>query len=73
MTYQFVYLGVGNEQSPHYLYMARNFIEANKGTPVGSPGRYQVREPVQHPLHLPAVSWNTYKLTELLLRGSTQA
>ena len=53
--------------------MARNFIEANKGTPVGSPGRYQVREPVQHPLHLAAVSWNTYKLTELILRGSTQA
>ena len=63
--------GLGNEQSPHYLNMARNFIEANKGTPVGSPGRYQVREPVQHPLHLPTVSWNT--LTELILRGSTQA
>ena len=49
--------GLGNEQSPHYLNMARNFIEANKGTPVGRPGRYQVREPVQHPLHLATVSW----------------
>ena len=49
--------------------MARNFIEANKGTPVGSPGRYQVREPVQHSLNLATVSWNTYKLTELILQG----
>ena len=60
-THQLVNPGLGNEQSPHYLNMARNFIEANKGTPVGSPGRYQVCEPVQHPLHLDTLSWNTYK------------
>ena len=34
--------GLGNEQSPHYLNMAKTYIEANPGTPVGSPGRYQV-------------------------------
>ena len=34
--------GLGNKQSPHYLEMARNFIEANPETPVGSPGKYQV-------------------------------
>ena len=33
----------GNEQSPHYLNMAKTYIEENPGTPVGSPGRYQVR------------------------------
>ena len=26
--------GLGNKQSPHYLEMARNFIEANPETPV---------------------------------------
>jgi len=34
-------MGLGNEQSPHYLNMAKTFIEENPGTPVGSPGRYQ--------------------------------
>ena len=29
--------GLGNKQSPHYLEMARSFIEVNPGTPVGRP------------------------------------
>ena len=37
-----VNLVLGNKQSPHYPEMAKNFIEANPETPVGSPGRYQV-------------------------------
>ena len=36
--------GLGNEQSPHYLNMARNFIEVNHGTLVGRPGRHQVNQ-----------------------------
>ena len=40
--YQDAWTGLGNEQSPHYLNMAKTFIQANPGTPVGSPGRYQV-------------------------------
>ena len=34
--------GLGNKQSPHYLEMARNFIESNPKNPVGRPSRYQV-------------------------------
>ena len=44
LSTKFVNPGLGNEQSPHYLNMARNFIEANQGTSVGRPGRYQVNQ-----------------------------
>ena len=35
--------GLGNKQSPHYLEMARNFIEANPETPVGMEGPADTR------------------------------